>query len=784
MSLLDTKRKRDIRRQRGQFVAVSVTIALGVMLFASTYDSYRNLDGSYNATYDRLAFADITVVGVEPEFASTARDIDGVDQAESRLQADIPMRVGEDTFLGRAVAYPPASQPRVNKIDVIEGDYLDPEDDSKVVIDSHMAEQFGLGPGDTVEMLSAGSWVDGTVAGVAVSAEYIWPARDNQDIFPLPRTFGVVFVSSDLGVTLPEAAGRDDVIITYRDGADVAVTDSAVRQAAETAGAADVITRADHPSHSTLLLDVNGFASMSILFPVLFMSAAGMASFVLLTRIVFAQRGLIGTLRASGLHRRRILRHYLSYGVRLGLVAGLAGLALGLAGGYVITGVYTTQLDIPDTVRSFHWMTPIVGMAFALGAGALGAWAPARRAFKVSPAEAMRGLIPAEVGRRSWFERVLPPLRRLPVRWLMIVRGLGRNKRRSLATILGVVLGLILIMVSWGMIDSILVMLDRQFEEVSLQDADVALSAPVTDTVVEDVAQVQGVDAAEAVSQVHATARFGGESFATNLVAYRKDTVMHGFPDGLPADGVLAGSGLADRLDVSVGDELSVSLPDIDVQFTERLAGFLDEPVGIALYIDRDSLGEIVGINTLEEPAVSRVQATFGADVSDRRGVIGQIQALDDVAFVADSRALYDALQSFLGFFYAFVGFMLALGGAMAFALMYNAISVNVAERSAEFANMRANGLSHRSIARLVAFENILLTLIGVIPGAVIGYLVGVYFMSQFSVDAFTLDFAMRPASILISIVAMIVVAGLSLIPALRRVRRIDIGATVRERAI
>ncbi|MGD2061672.1 MAG: ABC transporter permease, partial [Acidimicrobiia bacterium] len=287
MSLLDAKRKRDIRRQRGQFLAVSVTIALGVMLFASTYDSYRNLDGSYNATYDRLAFADITVVGVDPSFASTARNIDGVDQAESRLQADIPMRVGEDTFLGRAVAYPPDSQPGVNKIDVIEGDYLDPADDSSVVIESHMAEQFGLGPGDTIEMLSAGAWVEGTVAGVAVSAEYIWPARDNQDIFPLPRTFGVVFVSSDLGVTLPAAAGRDDVIITYRDGADVAATDALVRQAAETAGAADVIPRADHPSHSTLLLDVNGFASMSILFPILFMSAAGMASFVLLTRIVF-----------------------------------------------------------------------------------------------------------------------------------------------------------------------------------------------------------------------------------------------------------------------------------------------------------------------------------------------------------------------------------------------------------------------------------------------------------------------------------------------------------------
>jgi putative ABC transport system permease protein len=784
VSLLDTKRKRDIRRQRGQFLAVSVTIALGVILFASSYDSYRNLDGSYNATYDRLAFADINVIGVDASFVSTASQIDGVDQVEARLQADLPMRVDGDTFLGRVVAYPPDAQPVVDKIDVVDGGYLDPNDDSSVVIETHMAEQFGLGVGDTVQVFAGGTWLDATVAGVAVSAEYIWPARDNQDIFPLPKTFGVVFVSSNLTDALPAEAARDDVLVTYTDQADVTATDALVRDAAKSAGASDVITRADQPSNSTLLLDVNGFASMSILFPALFMTAAGMAAFVLLTRIVFAERATIGTLRASGMRRRMILRHYLSYGLRLGFWAGLVGLVLGMAAAYGITGVYTAQLDIPDTIRSFHWVTPIIGMAFALGAGALGAWAPARRAFNVSPAEAMRGATPPEPGRPSWFEKVIPPLRRLPVRWLMILRGLGRNKRRSLATILGVVLGLILIMVAWGMLDTMAVMLDKQFGEVSLQDADVALSTQVTPDTIDPVASVSGVETVEIVSRLSATVRLNGESFATNLFGYQQGTVMHGFPDGLPKSGVLAGSGLADRLDIAVGDEVTVSLPTLKKDFTETLVGFLDEPVGIAIYMDRDAMVGVVGTDTMAEPTVSQLQAKFSPGVTDRATVINDIGALDEVAFVADSRALYDLVQSFAGLFYAFVGFMLVLGGAMAFALMYNAISVNVAERSSEFATMRANGLSHRSIARLITFENIMLTVIGVIPGAVLGYIVGIYFMRQFSVDAFTLDFSMRPLSIVISIVVMIVVAGLSLIPSIRRVRRIDIGETVRERMV
>jgi hypothetical protein len=41
-----------------------------------------------------------------------------------------------------------------------------------------------------------------------------------------------------------------------------------------------------------------------------------------------------------------------------------------------------------------------------------------------------------------------------------------------------------------------------------------------------------------------------------------------------------------------------------------------------------------------------------------------------------------------------------------------------------------------------------------------------------------------RPSSIVISILALIAAAGLSLIPAIRKIGKIDIGEIVRERAV
>ena len=188
MSILSTKRKRDVRRQRGQFVAVAVTIGLGVMLFASTYDAYLNLDDSYNSTYDRLNFGDMWVVGADPGFEDDAGQIDGVDIVETRYEADLPFRVDESSFIGRVVGYPADSQPNINQIDLTEGEYLDPVDESKVVIESHMAAEFELGIGDTFEVLVGGDFREVEVVGVAISAEYIWPARSRQDIFPAPGT--------------------------------------------------------------------------------------------------------------------------------------------------------------------------------------------------------------------------------------------------------------------------------------------------------------------------------------------------------------------------------------------------------------------------------------------------------------------------------------------------------------------------------------------------------------------------------------------------------------------
>ncbi len=185
----------------------------------------------------------------------------------------------------------------------------------------------------------------------------------------------------------------------------------------------------------------------------------------------------------------------------------------------------------------------------------------------------------------------------------------------------------------------------------------------------------------------------------------------------------------------------------------------------------------------LQDPTTASVMARFAPGVV-RADAIAAIKGTRDVLAVEDARALYTMVQQYLGLFYVFVGIMLLFGAVMAFALMFNTISVNVSERSTEFATLKASGMADRTIAWMIVGENVLLTLVGIVPGVLVGLWFASAYISSFANDSFALGLSVHPLTILVAVVAMIAVALLSLIPGIRSMKRLDVGAVVRERSV
>src|ERR1700739_4981349 len=134
MTALHKKALRDLRRRLPQVAAIAATVTLGVLLFVASYDSFRNVQASYDRTYARTHFADLTVTGGDSDtIAAAARGAPGVERVVTRTQADRPMSIGATKLVGRVVGMPPASGHGINDIDLVAGRLPDPARSDEVV---------------------------------------------------------------------------------------------------------------------------------------------------------------------------------------------------------------------------------------------------------------------------------------------------------------------------------------------------------------------------------------------------------------------------------------------------------------------------------------------------------------------------------------------------------------------------------------------------------------------------------------------------------------------------
>jgi putative ABC transport system permease protein len=799
-SVLTIKLGRDLRRRPAQLVAAVILVVLGVALFGAAYDAYRNLDASYRSIFDRYRFADITLVGGAADaIARRAAATPGVAAVQVRTVADVPLRTpGGAGLIGRVVGMPPAGPPAVDRVKVLSGRPIDPRAPSGVLVERHLARHAHLAAGSRVRAWGDGGWQPLDVRGVVASPEYLWPAASRQDVLPDPGGFGVLFVPEPVAERLARSAPASRQVTVYYTASGrraAAHLDATLAALARANGATDAVTRAEQPSNAALSEDIKGFAELAVAFPGLFLGAAGVAIYVVLARRVARDRAIIGMLRASGFRRRTVLAHYLSTGLLTGLAGAVPGVLAGLALAGAVTRLYTGAIGVPDTIVAVHATTVFGGLAFALVAGGAAALAPAIAAARVPPAEAMRGTTPATGGRRRGpFARLrrVPSAgrRRLPAGAWLVLRGPARRPRRTILTEVGVALALVLVLVSWGMLDTSKATVSRQFDVVQRQDARLTFDRPVDAVTLGDLAARPGVQAAEPSARLPITLTAGGRTYSTALIALRAGTVMHTFlaPSGharpLPRDGVLLGAALRRTLGVDVGDRIPLRLPagtapagTAPAAAEATVAGFVAEPLGTYAYA---SLGYLRTLAPAARPDAALVRFAPGAD---RAALRSALSGRPGVLTYTDARALRQAVNSYMRLFYVFVAVMLVFGGLLAFTVLFATMSVNIAERDVEVATLRAFGVPRRRLSRLITTENLLVIGLGLLPGLILGRLATAAFLGAFNSDLLAFHADIRPATYAWSAAAIAAAALLAQRPGLRALGRLDLARVVRERA-
>jgi putative ABC transport system permease protein len=783
MNTLLLKTLRDLRASLAQSVALVVIVMLGVASYVASVASYRDLGTSYQRTYDRLKLADVsfTVQAAPESVGDELRKLDGVQAVEARLVVDTGLelpQVSGDTqepIRARLIGVPQTEHPTVDDILVLEGDYFTAGQSNVVLMESHFANYYKLGVGDTITPILNGQRVNLQANGIVASPEYLVVSPSKQEIFPSVRSFGVFFIPQ---AELQQKLGLEGTVTNFavllQPGADQAAVVQSIKDLLAPYGLQETTLQKDQPSNAALSADLEGFYELAYLMPIVILLVAAVSVYVMLGRQVRAQTPQIGLMKALGYTNAAVRWHYLLFALVIGVIGAVAGAVLGVPLGYAITKGYASELGIPIVAARFYPELLAEGMLLSLFATVLAAIGPARSALRQSPAQAMR-LDPAIAqvrGRISIFERILP----MPL-WLRLpLRNVLRVRRRSLTTAMGIIFAYVLFLMVWGLTDSMNYFFQNNYTQVEKWDIVAVFDAPQAQSTLDEIQSWDGVKKAEALAQLPATLNANGHSEDILLTALETGQTMHGFnfPQGSSGQSALQDGrlvltkGMLKKIGLKEGDSVTLETALGKLDFT--LGPPSDEMMSTVAYI---SLAELQKRANSPLPLFNGVYLTV--DSSQAKQIKLDLYHLPGAVSVQRKADLVADLQSYMVMFYAFTGVMLIFALLMAFALLFNAMTVSVLERKREFATMRSVGTGRRWIAILLFGEDLILWLFTLLPGLLLGYLMALGMGSLFNTDLFTFKIFIAPISYVGAAVGILLTMLLATLPAIRRVNRLNL---------
>jgi len=610
---------------------------------------------------------------------------------------------------------------------------------------------------------------------VVASPEYLLPSPSKQEFMPSARSFAVLFVSQP---ELQNVSGLEGMVNNFtlllHAGADESAVISAAQELLAPYSLTETLLQEDQPSNAALRADLEGFHEIAYLMPVVILLVAAVSVYMMLARQVRAQTQQIGLMKAIGYSNRVVLWHYLLYALVIGVIGAVIGALLGLPLGYGITKMYARELGIPFVAARFYPELVAEGAILSLIATLLAATGPARGALRQSPAQAMR-LDPAIMqvkGRTSVFERVM----RLPL-WLRLpLRNVFRVRRRSFTTAIGIIFAYVLFMMVWGMTDSINFFFQNNYTVVEKWDVTAVFNAPQTQSTWDEIQSWEGVEHVEAMMQLPATLKANGETEDIILSALSADQTLHGFqfPSGIQDEDALLGgdliltSGMHEQFDLQAGDTVTLETPFGAQDFT--LGPASEEMMNSVGYL---SLAELQ--KRVASPLLLFNGYYLTVDDTLAQKIVSDLYQLPGAVSVQRKANLVADLQSLMVMFYAFTGVMMVFSLLMAFALLFNVMTVSVLERQREFATMRSIGTGRRWIAVLLFAENLILWLFTLVPGLLSGYLMALGMGSAFNTDLFSFKIVVAPITYVVTTLGILVTMMLATIPAIRRVNRLNL---------
>ena len=482
-------------------------------------------------------------------------------------------------------------------------------------------------------------------------------------------------------------------------------------------------------------------------FPILFFIVAALISLTTMTRMVEEQRTEIGTLKALGYGKMSIAGKYLNYTMTATIGGSIFGVLFGekIFPYIIITAYKIMYTHVPDVVIPYNMKYGIWATVAAALCTGLATLLACYKELAAQPAVLMRPPAPKQ-GKRVFLEYLPFLWKRLGFIWKSTIRNLIRYKKRFFMTVFGIGGCMALMIVGFGLRDSIFSIGTLQYEELQLYDGMIILNTDADEedrkdleTYLEEEKEISAVSKGylkktnvkkgNEKKEVYLYAPLDLEKNKDFLV-YRDRRTHETYELG-EKDAILTEKA-AKALGIKKGNKLSVESQD--GEFTEiTITNICENYMEHYLYLSPELYEEIYGKPVEENNIYFKMK-----DLDEKKlGAIGENilekRAALNVSYTYNMEERLDEMLESLDIV---IVVLIISAGLLAFVVLYNLNNINITERKRELATIKVLGFYDNEVSAYVYRENILLTLIGTVAGVLLGSLLHRYVITTVEIDS------------------------------------------------
>lgn len=483
-------------------------------------------------------------------------------------------------------------------------------------------------------------------------------------------------------------------------------------------------------------------------FPELFFLVAALISLTTMTRMVEEERTQIGTLKALGYGKGAIAGKYMMYAFLATMGGSIFGVLIGekLFPFVIIYSYQIMYTHLPHIVTPYQWDYALMATGAALACTLLATFYACYKELAAQPAELMRPPSPKE-GKRILLERVTLIWKHLNFTWKSSIRNLFRYKKRFFMTIAGIGGCMALMVVGFGIRDSIMCIGTIQYQEIQVYDGMIYLSSSVTEDEVQQIKNaMDGMDKMDRYIEMEMTREpislsvDGSTEDVYLCVPEDKDKIEDfmnfrsratGEVYHIQDDGVILTEKMANTLDVSSGDTIYLGADgeEKEVTITDVCENYMQHYV----YMSPELYQELYG----EEPEYNSILFDLKDASAQELSQAGEeLLKYDGVMNVTYTNSIEDQLNTMLQSLDLVIVVLIVSAGLLAFVVLYNLNNINITERRRELATLKVLGFYDTEVSSYVYRENIMLTIFSIVVGIVLGALLHRFVITTVEVDA------------------------------------------------